>query len=147
MVARSGATLISQPMVSRTASTDRALVQRVEAHLAGLVEVVDAEVGDDDRRAAALPAALAPDAFGLLGAAQVAGARPEVDGLDEAAPALAHDHEHLPGVDRDLARTAADPGRRVWGASYGPMTVVLMLPKRSIWAAPRNPTSISPPCR
>ena len=87
-----------------------ALVQRVEAHLAGLIEVVDAEVGDDDRRAAALPAALAPDAFGLLGAAQVAGARPEVDLLDEAAPALAHDHEHLPGVDRDLTCTAG-PGQ------------------------------------
>ena len=93
----------------------RARVERVEAHLAGLVEVVDAEVGDDDRRAAALPAALAPDPLGLLGAAEVARAGPEVDGLDEAAPALAHDHEHLAGVDRDLARAAASRA----GASSG----------------------------
>ncbi len=90
-------------------------MERIEAHLAGLVEVVDAEVGDDDRGPAAQPAALAPDAFRLLGAAEVAGAGPEVDALDEAAPALAHDHEHLAGVDRDLARAAAagQAGRRV----------------------------------
>ena len=60
-------------------------MERVEAHLAGLVEVVDAEVGDDDRRATPEPAALAPDPLGLLGTAEVAGARPEVDRLDEAA--------------------------------------------------------------
>ena len=42
----------------------------------------------------------------FLGAAQIAGRRPEVDRLDEAAPALAHDHEHLPGVDGDLAGAA-----------------------------------------
>src|SRR5689334_1141746 len=49
----------------------RARVERLEAHLAGLVEPIDAEVGHDDRRSAAQPAALAPDALGLLGAAKV----------------------------------------------------------------------------
>jgi hypothetical protein len=39
------------------------------------------------------------------------------------------------------------PGSRVRGASYGPITVVLMLPNRSIWAAPRKPTSMRPPWR
>ena len=38
------------------------------------------------------------------------------------------------------------PGRRTFGSSYEPMTVELRLPWRSIWAAPRNPTSIRPPC-
>ena len=85
----------------------RARVERVEAHLAGLVEVVDAEVGDDDRRPAPEPALLAPDPLGLLGAAEVAGRGPEVDPLDERAGALAHDHEDLAGVDRDLAGAAA----------------------------------------
>ena len=50
------------------------------------------------------------------------------------------------------ARTAMShapplPGRRTRGLSYGPITVVLMFPRRSICAAPRKPTSISPPCR
>ena len=62
-----------------------ARMERVEPHLAGLVEVVDPEVGHDDRRAAPQPAVLAPDALGLLGAAEVAGRRPEVDRLDEGA--------------------------------------------------------------
>src|SRR4029077_2547320 len=84
-------------------------------HLARVVEVVDAEVGDDDGRSAAEPAALAPDPLGLLGAAEVAGARPEIDPLDEAARALAHDHEDLSRVDGDLARSArpGQPRRRV----------------------------------
>ena len=62
----------------------RARVEEVEAHLAGLVEVPDPEVRDDDRRAAAQPALLAPDPLGLLGPAEVAGRGPEVDPLDEA---------------------------------------------------------------
>ncbi len=93
----------------------RARVERVEAHLAVLVEVVDAEVRDDDRRAAPEPALLAPDPLALLGAAEVARARPEVDLLDEAPGRLAHDHEHLAGVDRDLAGTAAPRETRLRG--------------------------------
>ncbi len=58
VLARASATLTSQPMVARTSSRRGARVERVQAHLAGLVEVVDAEVGDDDRRAATQPAAL-----------------------------------------------------------------------------------------
>jgi hypothetical protein len=42
----------------------------------------------------------------LVRPAQVARRGPEVDRLDEAAPALAHDDEDLPGIDRDLARAA-----------------------------------------
>ena len=39
------------------------------------------------------------------------------------------------------------PGSRTAGEPYDvPMTVVLMLAKRSICAAPRNPTSIRPGC-
>ena len=93
----------------------RARVERVESHLAGVVEVVDAEVGDDDARPAPQPAALAPDPLGLLGAAEVAGRRPEIDRLHEAAFRLAHDHEDLAGVDRDLARAArsGQPRRRM----------------------------------
>ena len=36
------------------------------------------------------------------------------------------------------------PGSRTTGSSYSPMTVVLRLPKRSIWAPERKPTSIRP---
>ena len=43
-----------------------------------------------------------------------------------------------------ISHAPPEPGSRVVGWSYGPMTVVLMLPNRSIWAAPRNPTSIRP---
>ncbi len=43
-----------------------------------------------------------------------------------------------------ISHAPPEPGRRVVGWSYGPMTVVLMLPNRSIWAAPRKPTSMSP---
>jgi hypothetical protein len=82
-------------------------MERVQAHLAGLVEVVDAEVGDDDAGAAPEPALLTPDPLALLRAAEIAGARPEVDPLDKAARALAHDHEHLACIDRDLAGTTA----------------------------------------
>src|SRR6185369_901264 len=81
-------------------------VERVEPHLARLVEVVDPEIRDDDARAAAQPALLAPDPLALLRPTEIAGTRPEVDRLDEAPRALAHDHEHLAGVDRDLARAA-----------------------------------------
>ncbi len=59
-------------------------MERVEAHLAGLVEVVDAEVSDDDARPAAEPALLATDPLGVVRPAEVAGTRPEVDPLDEA---------------------------------------------------------------
>ena len=46
-----------------------------------------------------------------------------------------------------ISQAPPEPGSRVVGWSYSPMTVVLMLPNRSICAAPRNPTSISPRCR
>src|SRR4029079_11311110 len=85
----------------------RARVERVQAHLPRVVEVVDAKVRDDDRRTAPQPATLPADALGLLGAAEIAGARPKVDLVDETPRALAHDHEDLPRVDRDLARPAA----------------------------------------
>src|SRR4029453_298681 len=80
-----------------------ARVERVEAHLAVLVEGIDPEVRHDDAGAPPEPALLAPDPLALLGSSEVAGARPEVDRLDEAAVALAHDHEHLPG-DRKSTR-------------------------------------------
>ena len=51
--ARSAAIATSQPIVSRTRLDRRARVERVEAHLAGVVEVVDAEVRDDDATARA----------------------------------------------------------------------------------------------
>ena len=85
-------------------------MEGLEPHLAGLVEAIHAEVRDDDRRPTAQPAALAADPLGLLRAAHVARRGPEVDPLDEAARALAHDHEHLAGVDGDLARPAG-PGQ------------------------------------
>src|SRR4029079_6084952 len=91
----------------------RARMERVEPHLAVLAEVVDAKVGDDDAGAAPQPALLPPDPLALLGAAEVAGARPEVDPLDEAAGALAHDHEDLARVDRDLAGAATPPQTRL----------------------------------
>jgi hypothetical protein len=49
-----------------------------------------------------------------LGAAQVAGRGAEVDPVDERAGRLAHDHEDLAGVDRDLAGAARarQPGLR-----------------------------------
>ena len=49
---------------------------------------------------------------------------------------------------QDTAMSGAPPapGSRTDGAAYGPMTVVLMLPKRSSWAAPRKPTVIRPLC-
>src|SRR6185369_1960334 len=75
-------------------------MERVEAHLARLVEVPDPEIGHNDRRPAAQPPLLAPDP-GAVGAAEIAGTRPEVDPIDEAAPGLAHDHEHLTRIDRD----------------------------------------------
>ena len=53
------------------------------------------------------PALLAPDPLRIRRAAEVPGRGPEVDPLDERARRLAHDHEHLAGVDRDLARAAA----------------------------------------
>src|SRR5438309_7725230 len=90
-------------------------MDRREPHLTGFVEPVDAEVGDDDARAAPKPGLLAPDPLALLGATEVARAGPEVDRLDEAAAALAHDHEHLASVDRNLAGAATprEAGRRV----------------------------------
>ena len=57
----------------------RTRVERVEAHLAVLAEMPDAEIGHHDRRAAPEPALLAPDPLGLLRAAEVAGGGPEVD--------------------------------------------------------------------
>jgi hypothetical protein len=48
-------------------------MDRVEAHLAGVVEVVDAEVRHHDRRSAPEPALLAADAGGRFRAAEVAG--------------------------------------------------------------------------
>src|SRR5207247_3380092 len=84
-------------------------VDRIEPHLAGLVEVVDAEIGDDDARATSEPSLLAPDSLALVRPAEVAGAGAEVDRVDEAARALAHDDEHLSRVDGDLARATA-PG-------------------------------------
>ena len=81
-------------------------VERVETHLAVVVEVVDAQVGDHDAGTATEPALLAPDPGGVLGPAQVARAGPEVDRLDERPLRLAHDHEDLPGVDGDLAGAA-----------------------------------------
>jgi hypothetical protein len=60
---------------------------------------------------------LAPDPLGLLGAPEVARRGPEVDPLDERARGLAHDHEDLAGVDRDLARAPPEPGSRVFGAA------------------------------
>ena len=84
----------------------RPRMEEVEAHLSALVEVVDAQVGDDDRRPAPQPALLAADPGRVLRSAEVARARPEVDALDERALRLAHDHEHLAGVDGDLARPA-----------------------------------------
>src|SRR5690349_22223013 len=90
-------------------------MERVEPHLAGVVEVVDPEIGHDDAWPATQPATLTTDPFGLLRAAKIAGRGPEVDRLDEAAGALAHDHEDLAGVDRDLARAtrAGQTGRRL----------------------------------
>ena len=105
----------SQAIVARTSSSVAPGWSEVEAHLAGLVEVPDAEVGDDHRRPAAVPAAGAPDPLGLLGAAEVAGRGPEVDLLDERARRLAHDHEHVAGVDRDLARAARPRQPRLRG--------------------------------
>src|SRR4029077_6748637 len=92
-------------------------VERRESHLARFVEPVDAEVRDDDARAAPEPALLAPDPLALLGAPEVARAGPKVDRLDETAVALAHDHEHLARVDRDLAGAATprEAGRRGGG--------------------------------
>src|SRR5512140_3567410 len=84
-------------------------MEEVEAHLAGLVEVPDPEVRDHDGWTAAQPALLAPDSFRFLGAAEVPGRGPEVDPLDERARGLAHDHEDLARVDRDLAG-ATRPG-------------------------------------
>src|SRR5206468_12566059 len=78
-------------------------VQRPERHLSGLlVESVDPEVGDDDRRTAPPPAALRV----VLRIAGVAGARAEVDLLDERSLPLPHDHEDLVRVDRDPARAS-----------------------------------------
>ena len=48
----------------------RAGMDRVEAHLAGLVEVPDPEVRDDDRRPSPEPALLAPDPLRVRGAAR-----------------------------------------------------------------------------
>ena len=45
-----------------------------------------------------------------------------------------------------LSGAPPEPGRRTVGSSYSPITVVLMLPYRSIWAAPRKPTPIRPGC-
>ena len=61
------------------------------------------------------PALLLADPRGRLGAAEVAGRGSEVDALDEAARALAHDHEDLARVDGDLAGAtgAGQAGRRM----------------------------------
>jgi hypothetical protein len=54
-------------------------MDRVEAHLARVVEVVDAQVRDDDRRPATQPTLLATNSSRVLGAAEIAGRGPEVD--------------------------------------------------------------------
>jgi len=46
--------------------------------------------------------------------------------------------------DRAISGAPPAPGSRTLGAPYGPMTVVLMSPRRSISAAPRKPTSMRP---
>ena len=91
-----------------------ARVQAVEAHLAVLVEVVDTQVRDDDRRAAPRPALGLAHAGRVGAAAQVAGRGAEVDALHERPLRLAHDDEHLAGVDGDLAGAAraGQPGPR-----------------------------------
>src|SRR5205823_1226899 len=45
-----------------------------------------------------------------------------------------------------ISAAPPDPGNRTLGRAYGPITVVLILPKRSTWAPPRNPTSMRPFC-
>src|SRR5258706_5455747 len=86
----------------------------MDAHLAVVSEMPNGEVRHDHARAAPEPTLLTPDPLGLLGPAEVAGRRPEVDALDERAGRLPQDHEDLAGVDRNLAGAAAarQPGPR-----------------------------------
>src|SRR5450759_4401215 len=87
----------------RSSSAVGSGVKRVKVYLAGLVELPDPEIRDHDRRPAPVPAAGPPDPLRLLGPTEVAGRGPEVDLLDERAARLAHDHEHIGGVDGDHA--------------------------------------------
>ena len=106
VAARSGLIAISQPIVSRTIASVAPGWSESSRIWPAVIEVIDPEVGHHDRWTPAQPAAFAPDSLGVGGSTEGAGRRPEVDGLDEAALALAHDHEDLAGVDRDLAGAA-----------------------------------------
>ncbi len=80
-----------------------------------------------------------------IAARAVAERRHEIEAFDDPARRVRHDDEDPLAADRHLRRAAA-PGSRTVGVAYGPITVVLMLPKRSSCAAPRNPTVIRPLC-
>ena len=92
-------------------------VERVEAHLAGVVEVVDAEVGDDDGRAAAQPALLAADPRRVLRPAEVARGGPEVDPLDEQLRRLWRMITKTWRALIAISHAPPEPGRRVVGWS------------------------------
>ena len=115
VTARSSATLGRQAMAAWTCSSVAPGWSESRRISPVVVEVVDAQVGDHHRGPSPQPALLRPDLGGRVGPAEVAGRGPEVDPLDEAARALAHDHEDLARVDGDLAGAAGagQAGRRV----------------------------------
>ena len=121
-------------------------MDRREPHLAGLVERVRPEVGDDERRAApSQPPSRRMRSASAAPPRLPGDVRKSIDSTNER-----FDWRMITNTWRALiaiSQAPPLPGSRVVGLSYGPMTVVLMLPNRSIWAAPRNPTSIRPPCR
>ena len=92
------------------------------------------------------PPPRSPSRSAVARAGPVPERRDEIEALDEALARLSDDDDHLGARGGDLRGAA-----RAWEAddrrAYDePMTVVLMLAKRSICAAPRNPMSIRPGC-
>jgi len=121
--------------------------RKFQAHLAGFVEVPDPEVRGRPRmdRGRASPARAglrsdfsAPPRF-------PGDVRKSIRSTNRACR-LTHDHEVWRALYRDLAGPP-DPGSRVFGAGYSPITVVLMFPGNGR-SGPRQEADVDqPPCR
>ena len=81
-------------------------MQAAQRHLTIVIESVDAKISDHARRSAAAPPLRRTSFCSCDGAAEVSRRCAKVELLYKAARALAHDHQDLFGVDRDLACAA-----------------------------------------
>ncbi len=134
----------SQPVAALTSSTSTPGVHVCEHEFSGnRVRLEHAQVGDHRGR----PSSSEAQAAAFVASRAVPERGDEVEPLDEPFARLADDDDYLWRTRLRSRARRRHPGGGRSGASYdAPIVVVLMLAKRSIWAAPRKPTSIRPGC-